>query len=85
MALDMPDSYLDGIRDQPAAPPPPGVIPNFDNPPNNNELAIAVLATSIVITTSAFLIRVYSKVFCTKKINIEDCQSVQNYPNFGTN
>ncbi|KAI1357406.1 hypothetical protein F5Y08DRAFT_346757 [Xylaria arbuscula] len=76
------DDYLNGIRDQPAAPPPPGVIPNFDNPPNNNGLAIAVLAASIVITTSAFLIRVYSKVFCTKTINIEDYLGILSFPFF---
>ncbi|KAI3336082.1 hypothetical protein F4824DRAFT_509910 [Ustulina deusta] len=67
MAFDLPPDYVGKIRDSPAASPPPGVIPNFDNPPNNDGLAIAVIISSIVITTLAVLIRVYSKVFCTRR------------------
>ncbi|KAI0525419.1 hypothetical protein F5B22DRAFT_642436 [Xylaria bambusicola] len=78
----MPDNYIDKIRDKPAALPPLGIVPSFDNPPNNNPLAIAIISASFVITTSAFFIRVYSKAFCTKKVYLADCLGILSFPFF---
>ncbi|KAI0429505.1 hypothetical protein F5Y09DRAFT_331781 [Xylaria sp. FL1042] len=55
------------MSDGPAANAPPGVIPNYDNPPNDNGLAITVIIASISITTMGVLLRVYAKVFCTRQ------------------
>ncbi|KAK5633259.1 hypothetical protein RRF57_008973 [Xylaria bambusicola] len=48
----------------PGLEPPEGVIPNFDNPPNDNSQANAGIAICLLLVfTSAFL-RAYSKLFC---------------------
>ncbi|KAI0805844.1 hypothetical protein GGR55DRAFT_680645 [Xylaria sp. FL0064] len=78
----MAHSYADTIRDDPAAKPPPGVIPNYDNPPNDNGLAVAVIIASMSITTIAILIRIYAKVFCTRQVKFEDYLGLFSYPFF---
>ncbi|KAI3324203.1 hypothetical protein HD806DRAFT_522035 [Xylariaceae sp. AK1471] len=59
------DPY-EGIRNSPAGRPPTGVVPDYENPPHRNGLAIAVITASIGVTTIAGLMRFYSKVFCTR-------------------
>ncbi|GAP86916.2 putative ribosomal protein L36e [Rosellinia necatrix] len=56
----------------PALQPPAGVIPRFDSPPNGNGLAIAVTAGAAGITTVAGLIRILTRLYCTKKVRFED-------------
>ncbi|KAI1305649.1 hypothetical protein F5Y03DRAFT_406259 [Xylaria venustula] len=82
MAFNLPPGYIETIRDSPAATPPPGVIPNYDSPPNGNWLATITIFASIAITTFAFLIRSYSKVFCTKKVKLEDYLGLLSFPFF---
>jgi len=69
----MPPSDLESFRHRPAGKPPQGVIPNFIDPSNKNRLAIAVIIASIGLTTIAGLTRFYSRVFCTRRVRIEDC------------
>ncbi|KAI0411402.1 hypothetical protein F5X98DRAFT_380770 [Xylaria grammica] len=73
---------IEKIRDGPAAAPPHGVAPNFDKPPNGNRLAVAVIGVSLVITTLAVLIRFFSKVFCTKRVRLEDYLGLISFPFF---
>ncbi|KAI1410706.1 hypothetical protein F5Y13DRAFT_70998 [Hypoxylon sp. FL1857] len=56
----------------PALQPPDGVIPNFDNPPNKNYIAQAVVPLCLVLTTIAVFLRVYSRIFFIKKIGVPD-------------
>ncbi|KAI0024879.1 hypothetical protein F4780DRAFT_794026 [Xylariomycetidae sp. FL0641] len=58
--------------DKPALEPPPGVIPNFDNPPNGNIQAHVGVAICLFLVTCAVLVRGYSKVFCAKRVELED-------------
>lgn len=60
--------------DGPALAPPPHVVPNFENPPNNNPLAHAILAVNLVFSSLFLLIRAYSKIFCMKRVEVEDCE-----------
>lgn len=60
--------------DGPALAPLPGVVSNFENPPNNNPLAYATLAISLVFSSLFLLARAYSKIFCMKRVQIEDCE-----------
>lgn len=80
MSLDqlhlLPLAQQEAILNGPAHAPPPGVIPNLDSPPNNNALAVFAASICLVVSTVAFLIGAYAKIFCTKKIHIEDCKSV---------
>ncbi|KAI1779131.1 hypothetical protein F4818DRAFT_437924 [Hypoxylon cercidicola] len=60
------------ILNSPALEPPPGVIPNFINPANRNGLATFIGAICLILTTTAILIRAYSRMFCVRRIEIED-------------
>lgn len=86
LPLDQQEKILDG----PSLEPPPGVIPNFDNPPSNNPLAHGVLTLCLVLAVFAALIRGYAKLFCARKVRIEDCMFLTsphplNYPPTFTN
>ena len=47
---------------------------NLENTPNNNKLAVAVIATCIVFSTVFSILRVYSRVYCAGKVKLEDCK-----------
>lgn len=64
----MDSSLLNG----PALPPPDGIIPNFDDPPRNNGLGYGLLSMFFAIGTAAFALRLYAKLFCVKKLRLED-------------
>lgn len=55
-----------------ALPPPPGVTPNFENPPNANWKAEIVLVVNLVIICVLAIIRAWSRIFIVKRIRIED-------------
>ncbi|KAI1399382.1 hypothetical protein F4819DRAFT_498029 [Hypoxylon fuscum] len=60
------------ILNGPALTPPSGVIPNLENPPNSNTLAIAVITLCLCIWTTAFALATYSRLRCMKNLHIED-------------
>lgn len=62
------------LLEGPALHPPQDVLPNFANPPNRREAGWAVIILSIVLSSSAVAIRMYSKIFCMKKMELEDCK-----------
>lgn len=64
------EKYMNG----PAFPPPSGVVPNFEDPPNNNAAAIATIACSLALCCSFSLLYAYMKLFVTKKVHIADCK-----------
>ncbi|KAI0886537.1 uncharacterized protein GGS22DRAFT_158110 [Annulohypoxylon maeteangense] len=66
-----PDISTGGNLDGPAIQPPTGITPNFDNPPNKNNLVRVVLILFIVITSVSVLIRMYSRIML-KKVKITD-------------
>ncbi|KAI0426944.1 hypothetical protein F5Y09DRAFT_350764 [Xylaria sp. FL1042] len=63
---------FDAILDLPGLPPPPHVLPDFENPPNQNGLAIAVVALCTSVATILFCIRLYSRLFCSLRPKLED-------------
>ncbi|KAI1117372.1 hypothetical protein F5Y14DRAFT_448310 [Nemania sp. NC0429] len=73
---------IEHIRNGPAASPPPGIHPNYDNPPNGNALAIGEIIASLVLATIVGLCRLYSRVFCTKKVKLEDYIALAAFPFF---
>ncbi|KAK7227970.1 hypothetical protein V2G26_000140 [Clonostachys chloroleuca] len=60
-----------------AAPPPPGVIPNFENPPDAGRIAtIAVFAVCYPLSTALFATRIYSKIVIIRQLVLEDVTCV---------
>jgi len=68
----LPPGAREALLDGPAHAPPEGVVPNFDNPGSQNDLVIGVITTGFLLVTSLFFIHVYSRVFCLKRVHIED-------------
>ncbi|RYP79655.1 hypothetical protein DL770_006575 [Monosporascus sp. CRB-9-2] len=69
----------------PALDPPadrPDIIPNFDNPPNNNPLAWGVLSTCAAVATICVLLRFYGRVFLLRKVQMEEVMVFLAYGNF---
>ncbi|KAI0538554.1 hypothetical protein GGR58DRAFT_501059 [Xylaria digitata] len=56
----------------PALMPPPGAVPNFDNPPNKNDVGIVTNAICLFVTLLVIVLRAYAKIVCVKKLRIED-------------
>lgn len=63
---------IEAILNGPALPPPDGVKPDFENPPNNNGLGYGLLTMMLAIGTIAILLRLLGKGFKTRKLRIED-------------
>ncbi|KAK4222648.1 hypothetical protein QBC38DRAFT_374645 [Podospora fimiseda] len=65
-------------------PAPEGVIPQVDNPPNNNDLAHAILALALFFSTCAMLLRAHARIFALKKIRIQDGLAIISFGCFVT-
>ena len=59
----------------PAGQPPPGVIPNFTNPQDNNALMIVIGSILLGIMLFFYAIRIYTKRFITQQYSWDDCKS----------
>jgi hypothetical protein len=69
MRLPSPDSPE--FLNLPALPPPPDIIPNFENPPNLKQPELAVL--QLILVTLAVWMRLYTKQFVVRRMLAEDC------------
>jgi hypothetical protein len=58
--------------DGPALAPPPGIVPNFNNPPNQNGLARGVLGATVAIATVSMVLRLYGRFYLLRKVSPED-------------
>ncbi|KAI8964531.1 hypothetical protein F5Y11DRAFT_88097 [Daldinia sp. FL1419] len=67
---------LDSFLDVPALNPPNGVSSNFDNPPNKNYIALAVIPICLTFTTIAFLLRICHRLFFVKSIGFPEALMV---------
>ena len=68
---------LQELLNGPASAPPAGVLPDFNSPYNFKKAFIATLILCIVPSTSAILLRMYTKVFLIKSIAYEDCRQTK--------
>lgn len=55
----------------PALKPPPGSIPNLDNPPNRNDIAIGVITACACVATLCLFLRAYARMWLLRKVQIE--------------
>ena len=65
---------LQGLLDGPAGPPPAGVTPNMANPANLEGVVIVTVTLSLVLTTMAIFMRMYTKLFLIRAFHYEDCK-----------
>jgi hypothetical protein len=76
-ALDaLPPAQIEQFLDGPALKPPPGVVSNFSDAPNRTALCVGITITCIVLVTLGAIIRLYTRIFCMKKMRLEDCMCV---------
>ena len=62
------------LLDGPAISPPIGIAPNFTDPERHYSLSWGVLITSAALSAIAVSIRLYTRIFCIRKLRIEDCK-----------
>ena len=67
-------AQLQAVLNGPAASPPAGVTPNFNDPPNLNRAVAVVLTLCVFSSTVAFLLRLYTKKFLIRSWAYEDCE-----------
>lgn len=65
---------LQRLLNGPAATPPAGVTPDFDDPPNQRLFVIAILVLCLTFSTLAVLMRMYTKLFLVRSLVPEDCE-----------
>lgn len=56
----------------PALPAPPGVTPNFENPPNSDVLAWFVTTFCMVVATMCLFLRMFAREWLEKRIRVEE-------------
>jgi hypothetical protein len=59
----------------PAATPPPGVTPDFDNSDNYKQDNIILHSVVLSFTTVAILVRLYTRAVIKRSFGIDDCES----------
>lgn len=73
----LPRAMQEKILNGPALKPPPGVLPQFDDPPNLNSVGYGVVVTCAILAGTLVIARLYARAFYHKKIEFEDCKSNQ--------
>ena len=63
---------LEEILAAPAMPPPEGETANFDNPPNQNTLAMVIITVTLALSTLCLLLRAYARIYLLRKVQIEE-------------
>ena len=59
----------------PIAAPPPGVIPNYIDPPSRGWETILVVTVCLTLMVPFFLVRMYSRIFVTRSLGWDDCEN----------
>lgn len=65
------------VRFSGVIPPPPGIQPNYDNPPNIGPPLLGVGAVFIAIMLVFLAIRIYVKTKVVRKYSLDDCESCE--------
>lgn len=56
----------------PAMVAPEGETANFENPPNENTMAMVIITVTLVIATLCIMLRAYGRVYLLRKVGIEE-------------
>ncbi|RYP29951.1 hypothetical protein DL767_006484 [Monosporascus sp. MG133] len=68
----LPPEQQEQILNSPSLPAPDGVVPNFDDPPNNNVVAHVLFPIWLALITVALVGRLYTRHFYMKRLSIGD-------------
>ena len=63
-----------GLLNGPAGTPPPGLLPNFQDPPNLNSALIFTVTICMAVATVVVVMRMYTKLFLIRSVAYEDCE-----------
>ena len=62
------------LKTIPAEKPPPGIVPDFADPPTRVPVVLGVSVAFIILAIFCFSIRIYTKLATAKKWNWADCE-----------
>lgn len=57
----------------PAMAPPPGMTPNFIDPPNLQHVVILILTVCTSLATLTVMLRIFTKIFIIHQTTFDDC------------
>ncbi|KAK1783185.1 hypothetical protein QBC45DRAFT_447946 [Copromyces sp. CBS 386.78] len=80
--MSLSQDQIDALLSLPALEPPPGISPNFDDPPNRNGLAYFVTTFCLVVSTLCVFIRLYARVWIEKRARIEEVLMICAYGSY---
>ncbi|KAI1126005.1 hypothetical protein F5Y10DRAFT_245887 [Nemania abortiva] len=64
------------VLDSPALQPPPGIQPNFYDPPNANNIVYPTLILGLFLSSIAIFIRIHGRWYCMKTVAIRDLMGI---------
>ena len=67
---------LETLLNGPALAPPPGVVPNFVDPPNLYRTGVAVQIVTLILSTFAVAMRLYTKARMMRQMAAADCTTL---------
>ena len=70
----MDPAAMEKLLEGPGLKPPPGIIPNFIDPPSLYGINIAVNSTCLIVATICVAIRAYTKFVIMRIHGWEDCE-----------
>lgn len=65
---------IEALMDGPGMVPPAGVIPDFELGTKRNDRILALYVVCLMLVGIIGLLRVYSRIIVSKKIQLEDCK-----------
>ncbi|KAI0467675.1 hypothetical protein F4859DRAFT_493251 [Xylaria cf. heliscus] len=68
----LPKEQQEALLAGPALAPPPGIIANFDNPPNRNGIAHLTFVICLFFATFSFIVRMYARLVGLRSVKLED-------------
>ncbi|KAH8160187.1 hypothetical protein CIB48_g8066 [Xylaria polymorpha] len=68
----LPKEQQEALLAGPALAAPPGIVANFDNPPNRNDIAHATFVICLFFATFSFIIRMYARLVGLRSVKLED-------------
>lgn len=74
-SMDEATEQLQMLLNGPAGKPPPGIRPNFVDPPSLNAISTAMNIFEMILVTLVVFMRMYTKLYITRSTCYEDCKS----------
>ncbi|KAI0439389.1 hypothetical protein F4803DRAFT_46883 [Xylaria telfairii] len=69
-------SQQEQLLNSPALQPPPGVQPNFYDPPNANNIVYPTIILALLLSFLSILLRIHGRWYCMKTVKIQDAMGI---------